>query len=93
MNVTSLPPGRYGLAEFLIPALLVAAVSAAIVTTGSPLIVLGILFLLLAGTAIVWRFGGDAPLLAVIVIAPLIPVAEGGRSARSGPMAATSVAL
>ncbi len=66
--------------EALITAALTVLVAAAaiLVVVGPPVIVLGGLFALLAVLAGCWRFGREAPLLAVITFAPLIPIAEGG---------------
>ena len=63
--------------ELLGGALLAAAVAAATVAVG-PLITVGVVLVLFICALATWRWGRETPLLAVIVLAPLIPIAEGG---------------
>ncbi len=73
-------------------AVLVAG-AAALVVLGSPLIVLAGLFALFALLAVCWRFGREAPLLAVIALTPLIPIAEGGSFSSLGAYGSDARAL
>lgn len=68
---------RLPTAEMTIGALLAGLAALAVVLIG-PTLVLAVLGLVLVVIFAWWRWGRETPLLGVIVVAPLIPIAEGG---------------
>lgn len=77
MSSASLTPSRMVTPELLAGVLLATAGAVAAVVVG-PVIALAVALALFACAVASWRWGRETPLLAVIVLAPLIPITEGG---------------